>query len=283
VNLQVGTANENQPDFENETNLGKFPLIELNSKHFITKNIDIEGSVTGYNDVTPKAGADRLIITSTGKPILTTWRYGLGRVAAITTDDGLGGNNMWATELYSGNNSKLISSTVNWAIGNPIEKSGAVVEAPDTWYGTPSTIELTMYDEGIPTLKLDGETLDLSLTGTNVYEAVIEPEPIGMHYLSGYPVAVNYALEYQNMGLNEDILALVKANGGTIYKSVSAARSGIFEEAQTNSEKLVKDTVSQKIYFLLAALIIFLGEVTIRRIKEIKEMKQQEKEIKPEA
>ncbi|MDI3487185.1 MAG: hypothetical protein PWQ50_2405 [Methanolobus sp.] len=155
---------------------------------------------------------------------------------------------MWATELYSGNNSKLISSTVNWVIGNPIEESGAVVEADDTWYGTPTTIELTMYDEGIPTLKLDDETLDLSLTGTNVYEAVIEPDSIGMHYLSGYPVAVNYALEYRNMGVNE----------------------------------LVKESVSQKYYFLIAALILFLGEVIIRRMKEIKEMKQQEKEIRHE-
>nr|WP_321498454.1 VWA domain-containing protein [uncultured Methanolobus sp.] len=283
VNIDFGTADEDEPDFEEETELGEFPLIELNSKHFITKNIDIEGSVTGYNDVTPKAGADRLIITSTGKPILTTWRYGLGRVAAITTDNGLGGDNMWATELYSGNNSKLISSTVNWAIGNPVEETGAVVEAPDTWYGTPVTIELTMYDEGIPTLKLDGESLDLSLTGTNVYEAVIEPDSIGMHYLSGYPVAVNYALEYRNMGLNEDMPSLIAANGGSIYTSVTEARSGIFEEAQENSEKLVKDSVSQKIYFLIAALIIFLGEVTLRRIKEIKEMKQQEKELSHEA
>ncbi|MBP1909089.1 VWA domain-containing protein [Methanolobus bombayensis] len=280
VDIDFGTADEDEPDFEEETDMGEFPLIELNSRHFITKNIDIEGSVTGYNDVTPKAGADRLIITSTGKPILTTWRYGLGRVAAITTDNGLGSNNMWGTELYSGNNSKLISSTVNWVIGNPIEESGAVVDAPDTWYGTPVTIELTMYDEGIPTLKLDGDELDLSLTGTNVYEAVIEPEPIGMHYLSGYPVAVNYAVEYRNMGINEGMPGLITANGGSIYTSVTEARSGIFQEAQENSEKLVKDSVSQKIYFLLAALIIFLGEVTVRRFKEIKEMKEQEKEMK---
>ena len=282
VDIDFGTADEDEPDFEEESELGEFPLIELNSKHFITKNIDIEGSVTGYNDVTPKAGADRLIITSTGKPILTTWRYGLGRVAAITTDNGLGGDNMWATELYSGNNSKLISSTVNWVIGNPVEESGAVVEADDTWYGTPTTIELTMYDEGIPTLKLDDETLDLSLTGTNVYEAVIEPDSIGMHYLSGYPVAVNYALEYRNIGVNEDMPSLIIANGGTIYGSVTEARSGIFEKAQENSEKLVKESVSQKYYFLIAALILFLGEVIIRRMKEIKEMKQQEKEIRHE-
>jgi hypothetical protein len=265
---------------DNETDdSGTYPLIELNTKHFITKDIDINGTITGYNDVTPKAGADRLIISSTGKPVLTTWRYGLGRVAALTTDNGKGGENMWATQLYSGNNSKLISSTVNWAIGNPREETGAVVDAPDTWYGTPVTIELTMYDEGIPTLKLDNAEVDLSLTGTNVYEADINPSPIGIHDLSGYPVAVNYALEYRDVGINEDLPVLIKAYGGSTY-TVNEARANLLEEAKGNSEKLVRDSVSQKIYFLIAALIVFLGEVILRRIKEIKEMKKLEQEIR---
>lgn len=267
-----------QDEDNNETELGAYPLIELNTKHFITKNIDINGSITGYNDVTPKAGADRLIITSTGKPVLTTWRYGLGRVAALTTDNGLGGESTWASQLYSGNNSKLISSTVNWVIGNPREETGAVVEAADMWYGTSETIELTMYEEGIPTLELDGEELDLSLTGTDTYEAVIDPSPIGIHSLSGYPVAVNYALEYRDVGLNEDLPVLIKAYGGSTYTG-NEALADLYTQAQDNSEKLVKESVSQKIYFLLAALIIFLGEVILRRIREIREMKELEKEV----
>ncbi len=271
ANIEFEDLQETQD--EETADIGTYPLIELNTKHFITRDIEVNGSITGYNDVTPKAGADRLIITSTGKPVLTTWRYGLGRVAALSTDNGQGGDNMWATQLYSDNNSKLMSSTVNWAIGNPREETGAVVDAPDTWYGTPVTIELTMYDEGIPTLKLDGDALDLSLTGNNVYEAVIDPSPIGLHDLSGYPVAVNYALEYRDVGLNEDLPALIKAYGGNTF-SPNEARANLLEEAQGNSEKLVRDNVSQKIYFLLAALIIFLGEVILRRIKEIKEMKK---------
>ncbi|MDY0387174.1 MAG: VWA domain-containing protein [Methanolobus sp.] len=271
ANIEFEDLQETQD--EDTADIGTYPLIELNTKHFITRNIEINGSITGYNDVTPKAGADRLIITSTGKPVLTTWRYGLGRVAALSTDNGQGGDKMWATQLYSDNNSKLISSTVNWAIGNPREETGAVVDAPDTWYGTPVTIELTMYDEGIPTLRLDGDELDLSLTGNNVYEAVIDPSPIGLHDLSGYPVAVNYALEYRDVGLNENLPALIKAHGGNTF-TPNEARANLFEEAQGKSEKLVRDNVSQKIYFLLAALIIFLGEVILRRIKEIKEMKK---------
>jgi uncharacterized membrane protein len=263
---------------ENETAFGLFPLIELNTQHFITSNVEVEGEITGYNDVTPKAGADRIIITSTGKPVITTWRYGLGRVAAVTTDNGERGGNRWGTALYSGNNSKLISSTMNWAIGNPREETGAVVEAPDTWYGTPSAVVLTMYDTGIPILRLNGNPVDLSLTGDNVYEASVSPGTIGVHDLSGYPVAVNYALEYRDVGLNEDLPSLIRAHGGNIYTE-SEARANLLTEAREKSQKLVRDIVSYKMYFLLAALIIFLGEVIIRRIREIREMKKMQSEL----
>ncbi|AFV22331.1 hypothetical protein Mpsy_0118 [Methanolobus psychrophilus R15] len=266
-----------EPSEENETAFGTFPLIELNTQHFITRNVEVEGEITGYNDVTPKAGADRLVITATGKPVLTTWRYGLGRVAAITTDNGERGGNRWGTALYSGNNSKMVSSTVNWAIGNPREETGAVVEAPDTWYGTPADVVLTMYDTGIPILKLNGNNVDLSLTGNNVYEASVSPDTIGVHDLSGYPLAVNYALEYRDVGLNEDLPSLIRAYGGNTYTE-DEARASLLTEAQQKSQKLVRDIVSHKMYFLLAALIIFLGEVIVRRIREIREMKKMQSE-----
>ncbi|WP_406657548.1 VWA domain-containing protein [Methanolobus sp. ZRKC2] len=267
------------PETDNGTQLSSYPLIELNTKHFITRDVDLDANITGFNDVTPKAGADRLVITSTGKPVLTTWRYGLGRVASLTTDNGEGGDARWATQLYTGNNSKLISSTVNWVIGNPREETGAVVEAPDGWFGTPVEIELTMYDEGIPILKLDGDDVPLSLTGDNVYEAVVEPATIGVHDLSGYPIAVNYALEYRDVGLNEELPKLIKQYGGKTYTEESEARALLLEDARENSQKLVRETVNQKIYFLLAALIIFLGEVILRRLKEIQEMKKLQSQI----
>lgn len=262
----------------NGTQADDLSLVEINTRHFITKNIDVDGSITGYNDVTPKAGADRLVITSTGKPVLTTWRYGLGRVAAITTDNGYGNDKMWATQLYSGNNSKLIAATVNWAISNPREETGAVVVAEDSWYGSSVDIELTMYEEGVPTLKFNDEEVELSLVGSDIYEATIYPAYIGVHDLSGYPLAVNYAIEYRDVGLNEKFPSLIKSYGGEVF-TVNKARSGLFEEAQSNAVKEVNESISQKIYFLLIALIIFLAEVVIRRIKEIREMKRQEKEI----
>ncbi|MDK2911990.1 MAG: hypothetical protein PWR29_947, partial [Methanolobus sp.] len=175
---------------EQSENITNFAVFEYNANHPITRNLNVSGSITGYNDITQKPGSERVLVTATGKSILTTWRYGLGRVAALSTDNGkaLG----WSNDLFY-NTKNLTSSTVNWAIGNPREETGAVVEAEDTWYGTPANVVLTMYDTGTPILKLNGNNVDLSLTGNNVYEASVSPGSIGVHDLSGYPIAVNYA------------------------------------------------------------------------------------------
>jgi Mg-chelatase subunit ChlD/uncharacterized membrane protein len=267
-----------QPDTNESIDYSAFTLIKYNPTHFITRNVNLSGNITGYNDVTPKPGADRLILTSTGKPVLTVWRYGLGRVAALSTDNGRGYGNMWSTQMYSGNNSKLTSSTMNWLIGNPQVEEGAVLEAEDTWFGTPAQLKLTMYDEGIPAIELEGKPIDLSLTGKNTYEATVDVGQVGVHYISGYPIAVNYALEYRDVGINPDLEMLIKASGGKTYTK-SEAQALLLRDAREKPQKPIRENVSQKMYFILAALILFLLEVTIRRLREIKEMKEQEKRI----
>ncbi|MGB9938709.1 VWA domain-containing protein [Methanosarcina sp.] len=264
---------------EEEVELDAYPLLEYSPDHFITKNVNLtNSSITGYNDVTPKAGAERLVITVTGKPVLTTWRFGLGRVAAFTTDNGEGEGSRWATNLYNGSSARLISGTTNWAIGNPRAEEGAVLDGPDTWLGTPSDLALTMYDEGIPQLKLDGSPIDLALTGRNTYEASVNPETIGIHDLSGYPLAVNYQLEYRDVGLNEDIESLILATGGNIYTEKDA-RALLLKDARQNSERQSDEHVSLKVYVLLAALVLYLSEIIARRIKEMRKLKNAQVEV----
>ncbi|AAM06518.1 TPA: VWA domain-containing protein [Methanosarcina acetivorans] len=253
--------------------LGTYLLLEYSPDHFITKSVNLTStSITGYNQVTPKAGAERLVITVTGQPVLTTWRFGLGRVAAFSTDNGDGATR-WASAVYNGSNSRLISGMANWAIANPQAEEGAVVEALDTWLGTPSDLTLIMYDEGIPQLKLDGTQIDLALTGRNTYEASVNPDEIGIHNISGYPLAVNYPLEYRDVGLNNDINPLILATGGEIYTE-KEARAFLLKDARQNSEREATEPVSLKVYVLLAALVLYLGEVLVRRIREMRRLKQ---------
>ena len=239
VNFDFGTTEESPEEGEEENvTLDSYSLYAYSPDHFITKNVNLTSNITGYNDVTPKAGAERLVITTTGKPVLTTWRFGLGRVASFTTDNGEGEGSRWATTLYNGSSAKLISGTTNWAIGNPRAEEGAVLDGPDTWLDTPSDLTLTMYDEGIPQLKLDGNPLDLALTGRNTYETSVNPETIGIHDISGYPLAVNYQLEYRDVGLNKDIEPLILATGGKIYTEKDA-RALLLKDAQAELGKTI--------------------------------------------
>lgn len=51
----------------------------------------------GANITKPKPGAEVLLATKNGDPLLTTWRYGLGQVAAFTSD----AKSRWAAEWLS--------------------------------------------------------------------------------------------------------------------------------------------------------------------------------------
>ncbi|AKB25771.1 hypothetical protein MSMTP_2302 [Methanosarcina sp. MTP4] len=266
---------EEEEDEEEELELDAYPLLVYSPNHFITRNVDgnVTGMITGYNDVTPKAGAERLIITVTGKPVLTTWRFGLGRVAALSTDNGEGSGRLWAPVLYSGKNARLISGMSNWAIGNPRAEEGAVLDGPDTWLGTPAELTLIMYEEGIPKLKLDGEALDLALTGRNIYETTVSPDTPGLHDISGYPLAVNYPLEFRDVGINKEVEPLVLATGGNIYDA-REARALLLKDARQNSEREVQEPMSLKMYVLLAALLLYLSEIIVRRIREMRRLRK---------
>ncbi len=249
----------------------EFPLIAVDTNHFITKYINLTASVTGYNEATPKLGSNRLVATTKGKPILTTWGFGLGRVVSFTTDNGAG-MTMWSPQVYSGENSRLISSMINWAIGDPRPREGVVIQAEDIWGGTPGRVVVT--SNTIPQVKLDGAALDLSRTGPTAYEASINLEKEGFHDLSGYGIAVNYPLEYREVGFNEKLIAVIESNGGKVY-SEDEVEGLLLLDIKEKAVRTVQEPKSQKEPFLLAALGLFLAEVIIRRLKDYRKEKPQ--------
>ena len=100
---------------EEEKEKGKMGLTVLNANHFITEDFEPKATIYGFNQVVPKTTGRLLVTTSTGEPVLTIWRLGLGRVASWATDDG----SNWAGETLGKYNSRLHSRVFNWAIGDP--------------------------------------------------------------------------------------------------------------------------------------------------------------------
>ena len=82
-----------EPESKDDTDfLNK--LVLLDTTHFITFNQTLDVVVSGYNYIIPKPASRMLITTNKNIPIMVTWRFGLGRVVSMGTDDGgkWGGN-----------------------------------------------------------------------------------------------------------------------------------------------------------------------------------------------
>jgi len=254
----------------------EYPLAAIDTNHFITKYINISASVTGYNDVTPKLGSDQLVATTRGKPILTTWGFGLGRVVSFTTDNGGNENECipgstgtcWARKVYNGENSRLISAMINWAIGDPRPKEAVMIQAEDIWAGTSGRVIVTSELDTPPRVLLDKVLLDLSRTGPTTYETSINLETGDFHDLNGiYPIAVNYPLEYREIGFNDQLTSVIESNGGAVYNE-DDVQGLLFMDIKEKAVRTVNEPKSEKEPYLLAALVLFLAEVIIRRLKD---------------
>jgi hypothetical protein len=133
------------------------------------------------------------------------------------------------------------------------------------WAGTAGRIVVTA--DTLPQVKLDGAALDLARTGPTAYEATISLEKDGFHDLSGYGIAVNYPLEYREIGFNEKLNTVIESNGGRVYGE-DEVLGQLLIDIKEKATRTVQKPQSDKELFLLAALILFLAEVIIRRLKD---------------
>lgn len=270
---------EESEDPENEYSSGS--IVVYDPKHFITRNIsDIRHEIYGYNEVTPKPEASRLVITRLGKPIISAWRLGLGRVAAITTDNGKGNGVPWAASLYSGNDSLIITRTLNWAVADTEMSEDIQLEVPDLKMGQPGRILITTGEAGTPVLYFDKKPMEITSIGSNMYESYVTADTFGLHKISETPVeanlteelmsesagarnvswrpaAVNRPDEYTYLGENTLFRTAILENGGKIYTKGDVC-SRIIEDSSTRIQKKILTRVYYTKYFLALAFLLYL-------------------------
>lgn len=240
---------------ELEEDKTKIPTLTLlNTNHFITQDLeDISASIHGFSDVVPKTTARLLVTTNKGDPILATWRVGLGRVGAYAIDDG----SVWSGELLSRKNSKLLIRSLNWAIGEPDRKRKEGMSIKDTRIGKPTTLTIKASQQPVSEkhtfYKVEDET----------YQTSVVPETLGFHEVLSATFASNYPLEYQNLGVSKKLEDFVTATGGLMFEPDDI--QGILNYVKTASKRttIVRKTIRWP--FILAAIILFLIEIFIRR------------------
>lgn len=233
-------------------------LVLLDTTHFITFNQSLDVVVSGYNYVIPKPASRMLITTNKNIPIMVAWRFGLGRVISMATDDG----SKWNGEFLSKENSKILTKAVNWAIGDLTRKKNFDVSITDTTLDSPLLISVV--SDTLP----QHENLVFVKSDVNFYNAKFDPARTGFYNFLGADAAVNYKDEFKDLGVNQDFLALVEQTDGRVFDKEDI--EGILEFVKEKSKRIKVDTTEYKWPFLLAALILFLGEIGLRRIWENK-------------
>ncbi len=243
------------PEEEEESDLRHLSI--TNHRHFITSGLTLDARISGYNRVVSKPAATVLVSTRDRKPVLTAWRFGLGRVAALTTDP-----EKWAGELLKRENSELITRTINWAVGNPGRKKDIDVRVSDSRVGDIASVYVM--SEKRPVL----EGYSFSMTGSSLYTAAFVPEEPGFKRFYDSVMAVSYSTEYSKLGLNPGLAGYVSMTGGRIFSKDQPEEIVEFIKSNSVRRKFREKSFSQ--YFLLAALLIFLLELCIRRVIENK-------------
>jgi hypothetical protein len=230
-------------------------LTVVNPNTFLTSGVELTSNPGNANDVSTKAGADLLVAGPEGGPVLARWRYGLGRVAALTAYDDrgtLGG-------LLARPDSLLVTKTVNYAIGDPERLQTDVADAADTRVGEPTTVTYRGAD------RPNAPGVQFRRAGTDRYEATLVPDQQGFEFVAGAEFAANYPAEYAAFGQSDALIRVVESTGGRTFGPGEAAAIASFAREQAVAVREVRDSWSW--LALVLALVTFLAEVVLRRVQ----------------
>lgn len=232
-------------------------LVPLDTTHFITLGLDeMQATISGYNYAVPKPAARLLVTTHKNIPIMVVWRFGLGRVVALMTDDGL----KWAGSLLNKENSKLLTRAINWAIGDLGRKKSYDVTIRDTVLGKQTSVNVI--SKQMP----QSDELAFAKIDTNLYSALYSPTEIGYKEILDATFAVNYNDEYANLGTNSEFIKLVEKTGGKVFEPDDI--KSIVEFVKAKSKRIKIDSTDYRWPFAIIAMALFLIEIGIRRYRE---------------
>ncbi|AJF61722.1 hypothetical protein QT06_C0001G0888 [archaeon GW2011_AR15] len=233
-------------------------IFVYDSNHFITEELDMSSDIYGFNTVYPKQNGRMLLSTSAGDPVLTIWNYGLGRVAAWSTDDG----SVWTPDMLNTKNSQALIRTLNWLVEEPGRKSDPLIDIPELRTGENSVI--TVKSSRIPS----GSGISFYEYEKGIYKGNYFPQKTGIASILGRNAAVNYQKEYLNIGMDPELERTLAITGGKLINTDDK------EEVASLSTVQVSRTNDLSWLFLTIAGLVYLFEVAVRRIMEMRALKK---------
>ncbi|MEF8880484.1 MAG: vWA domain-containing protein [Candidatus Nanohaloarchaea archaeon] len=221
------------------------PIKVVNPNHFITEELLLQSTTTGFKPVETKPSAQKLVTGSNGKNFLSAWRYGLGRVTSFSA----GQENL---ERTINADPELVSRTVSWTVGDPKRKQDKWLELKDV--SRPKN----------PEIRASYQKKGLTKRSEDLYSKELPKPELGLHEWDGGVYAYNYNSEIAEVGVNKEKLhKIAQKAGGEVYDSGNIDK---LSENVKDLEKKVETRLSLSPLLLLVAMLLFLAEVAFRKM-----------------
>jgi hypothetical protein len=220
------------------------PIGIVKDDHFITEKIGLRTDISEFDEVRPKNSADVLVSGPGKREFLTSWHYGLGRVAAFS-----GGQPGLSRTLDT--DPGLISRTTSWTVGNSNRKQENWMEITETEAPGSVNVRASYNAEG------------LTYSSENRYTGQIEPEGLGFNEFRSEIYSYNYNSEIREIGFSDSNLEKIASRTGSEVYTPSELADKEFEGSGTQQ---VSYSRSLSKFFILAAMVVLLSEVGFRKL-----------------
>lgn len=222
------------------------PIAVLNPNHFISRDLELDGSTTDFKPIKTRRTADTLVSASNGKEVLSAWRYGLGRVAAFTA----GKENI---ERIARTDPELVTRTLSWTVGNHGDRKGSWTEVRDA--RRPDR----------PEARSSKDIEGLEKQRDSLYTARLDRPSLGLHRWKDNTYAYNYNPEIEEVGVDmEKLREIPRQTGGRIL-TVSEVEN--LDEHLESVDRTIQKRFSLAPFMIVLALIVFVAEVGYRKRK----------------
>ena len=245
-------------------------------------NLDNMPPLTGYVATQPKDAATIVLKTARGDPLLAQWQYGLGRVAAWTSD----AEGLWTSDwVLRPQYSRIWDQAVRWTMAPPIDRGLQLSVAVN---GNQATISADSVDHNGHFINLadtraqvqspDGSRVMVPLqqTAPGRYQATVPSSKPGLYRVDVYQVrqgqpassettgfSVPGSAEFLMLGSNDSLLKeLASTTGGRAIQDPAAAFGRQGMPSTPGWEPLWP-------YLLGMALLLLPLEIAIRRIRAL--------------
>lgn len=254
------------------------PSIMRSSAVLADLNIDTAPPLFGYVTTRPKPTSELILITDKGDPLLAWWRYGLGMSVAFTSD----AKGRWAAEWVS---QPLFGKFWAQVIRHTMRKSdakGVFVQMTQKDGKATVTMDAVKTDgnylneatTSLTVLEPQGGERKLTMTQTapGRYVGEFPLEKTGTYHVQMNQTAKNQPATQQSRGLvvNYDDELRIRPTDEALLESVAKVSKGTFkpdpEAVFAPDERTATRPLPLWPYLLMAALIVFMADVALRRI-----------------